>query len=272
MRKTLAGAFAGALVFAASVAHAQLSSSGVSVVTTYESAGLYWNNPGGTAGCQVRFRKTSDSTWRQGLDLWYDARNSQCRGSLVQLDPNTDYQAELNLPGQAASRAVSFRTWANTLPVASTVTVNSGSGTLNVTQGGSASGYKVYQGASGATLDAGNAAPNNVTINASYVIVRGLTLKGAAQDAIRISPNVTNVVIEDNDISGWGPHARRPLGHGHGFGHSRGVLDAFARARHHPAQPHPRPALSREQLVGRPPRGPAGDLVQLLRRQPRDPP
>ncbi len=45
-----------------------------------------------------------------------------------------------------------------------------------------------------------------------------------------------------------------------------------ARARHHPAQPHPRPALRRQQLVRRPPAGAAGDHLQLLRRQPRDPP
>jgi len=50
-------------------------------------------------------------------------------------------------------------------------------------------------------LDAANASPYNVSVNASYVIVRGLTLK---QDAIRISPTVKDVVIEDNDISGWG--------------------------------------------------------------------
>jgi hypothetical protein len=36
------------------------------------------------------------------------------------------------------------------------------------------------------------------------VIVRGLVLRGAQQDAIRISPDVTDVIIEDNEISGWG--------------------------------------------------------------------
>jgi hypothetical protein len=29
-------------------------------------------------------------------------------------------------------------------------------------------------------------------------------LRGAGRDAIRIGQNVTDVVIEDNDISGWG--------------------------------------------------------------------
>src|SRR6187401_1456499 len=119
VQKALGVPFA-ALLFAAGHSHAQLSSAGTSAVPTYESVGIYWNNPGGTSGCQVRFRKSSEGTWRQGLDLWYDARNSQCRGSLVHLEQNTDYEVELNLPGQAASRALSFRTWANSLPVART--------------------------------------------------------------------------------------------------------------------------------------------------------
>jgi hypothetical protein len=72
-----------------------------------------------------------------------------------------------------------------------------------VTESGSAQGYVVYDGA-GATRDAQNGAQFNITINASYVVVRNLVLKGAQQDAIRISPNVHDVIIEDNDISGWG--------------------------------------------------------------------
>ncbi|HUP30949.1 MAG TPA: right-handed parallel beta-helix repeat-containing protein, partial [Usitatibacter sp.] len=168
-----------------------------------ESAGIYWSSPGGTAGCEVKFRKAGESAWRAGLPMWYDARDAQCRGSLVHLDPNTNYEVELNLPGQAATRALGFRTWSNSLPVAKVVTVNGGSGTFNISEGGSAAGYVVYQGA-GTVLDAANGAQFNVTVNASYVIVRGLTLRGAQQDAIRISPSVHDVVIEDNDISGWG--------------------------------------------------------------------
>ncbi len=192
-----------AATFTFTAAQAQLSAAGTIAVPTYESVGLYWTNPGGTAGCEVKFRKSGESAWRDGLPLWYDARDSQCRGSLVSLDPDTSYEVEMNLPGQAASRALTFKTWSNNLPVAKTITVASGSGTFNVAEGGSGSGYVVYEG-NGATLDAGNNAQYNVTINASYVIVRGLNLKGAKQDAIRISPDVKNVVIEDNDISGWG--------------------------------------------------------------------
>ena len=180
-----------------------LPSTNTIAIPTYESVGLYWQSPGGSAGCEVKYRKWGTTAWAQGLAMWYDSRDAQCRGSLVGLAPGTDYQVEFNLPGQAATRGLVFKTWANQLPVAKTITVPAGSGTFNVAESGTASGYVVYDG-KGATLDAANGAQYNVSINASYVIVRGLVLKGAIQDAIRISPTVHDVIIEDNDMSGWG--------------------------------------------------------------------
>src|SRR5258706_5968447 len=188
-------------------AHAQsLDSTGVRAVPTYEAVGLYWTSPGAnaTTGCDVKFRKVGDASFTQGLALWFDAAANECRGSLVNLVAGTSYEAQIGLPGAAPNKSITFTTWSNSLPVAQSIAVASGSATLNITQGGSAStGYVVYDG-TGATLDAQNAAQFNVSVNASFVILRGLTLKGAQQDAIRISPNVTDVVIEDNDISGWG--------------------------------------------------------------------
>ncbi len=196
------------LALCGAITHAQaaLPSTDTRAVPTYESAGLYWSNPGATAatGCEVKYRRNGDTAWQSGLAMWFDARSNECRGSLVHLTENSDYQVELNLPGLAASRALSFRTWPNQRPVARTVTVAGGSATLDITQGGSPTGYVVYQAAPGAVLDAMNASPYNVSVNASYVIVRGFVLKGAQQDGIRISPNVTDVIIEDNEITGWG--------------------------------------------------------------------
>jgi hypothetical protein len=182
---------------------ATLPSTGTIAVPTYEAAGLYWQSPGGTAGCEVKYRKNGETSWKQGLAMWYDARDSQCRGSLVGLEPGTWYQAELNIPGQAASRGLVFQTWSTAKPVAKTIAVPSGSAQLTITEGGTPSGWVVYEG-NGATLDGGNSAQYNILVKASYVIVRGLNLKGAKQDAIRMDPSVHDVVIEDNDISGWG--------------------------------------------------------------------
>jgi hypothetical protein len=178
---------------------------GVRAVPTYESVGLYWTDPTGNSkeGCAVRYRKAGASAWSEGHPLWYDARNDECRGSLVHLTPGTSYEVEL---GAAKSwvRGVVFSTWSDALPIARVIEVPSGGATLRITEGGTPAGYVVYQGAPGAVLDAQDLHINNVELNASYVIVRGLTLLGAQRDAIRISPSVTDVVIEDNAISGWG--------------------------------------------------------------------
>src|SRR3981081_703939 len=65
-------------------AQSALSSTGTRAVPTYESVGLYWSAPAANAGtgCEVKFRKAGDSTWRQGLAMWFDARDNECRGSL----------------------------------------------------------------------------------------------------------------------------------------------------------------------------------------------
>jgi hypothetical protein len=189
---------------AAGAAMAQsLPSTGVTAVTTYESAGLYWSTSNAPGGCSVQYRKTGTSAWSTGMPLWFDPRTSECRGSIVGLTPGTQYEAQLGVVGAGFTRGVLFTTWTNHTPVAKTVQVPGGGGTYNVAEGGSPSGYVVYDGA-GATRDAQNGARFNVTINASYVVVRNLVLRGAQQDAIRIAANVHDVIIEDNDISGWG--------------------------------------------------------------------
>src|SRR3954468_10556302 len=164
-------------------------------IATFESIGIYWTPPSdpGAAGCPIQFRKSGDSAWHHGLPLWFDARNGECRGSLVQLEPGTKYEIQLGGNRFAAS------TWNERFPIARTVKVN-GAKMLRITEGGSASGYVLYDGA-GATIDGGD---SNITVAAAYVIVRGFTLKGAKQDAIRLMPGAHDVVIEDNDISGWG--------------------------------------------------------------------
>jgi len=191
------------LVIAQHAAHAQtLDSSGVRAVPTYEAVSLYWDGPGSPSDCNVQFRQQGASAWTKGLDLWYDASTNECRGSLVYLTPGTAYEAQLGQNG-SFTRGVTFATWSNSMPVAQTIRVPSGATTLDITAGGSPSGYIVYDG-TGSTIDVQNNAATDINITASYVIVRGFTLKGAQQHGILIDKNQHDVVIEDNDISGWG--------------------------------------------------------------------
>jgi len=188
---------------------AGLPINGARAVPTFQSIGLYWTPPSnpGSDGCSVIFRKTGDASFRQGVNMWYDPANAECRGSLVQLDPGTTYEVQIGLPGQAPSASVSATTWSEQFPVAQTITLPAGtlSQPLAITQGGTPNGYVVYQAdAAGTTIDVQNAYRNNVTVSAPYVIVRGLTLKGAQADAIDLKSGAHDVVIEGNDISGWG--------------------------------------------------------------------
>src|SRR3954467_1973510 len=108
-------------------------------IATFESIGIYWTPPSdpGAAGCATQFRKSGDSAWREALPLWFDARNRECRGSLVQLEPGTKY--EIQVGGTHFNAA----TWSERFPVARTVKVAGGS-PLNITEGGTASGYVLY--------------------------------------------------------------------------------------------------------------------------------
>ena len=180
---------------------------GGKAIATFESLGLYWKPPAdpGAAGCPVRYRKGSDKAWKEGLPLWYDARNGECRGSLVNLSPGTQYVVRLRLPDRPSSVELKARTWSEHFPVAKTVTVGERTTTLEITEGGAPGAYVLYQGG---TIDVADAQPFNIHIAAPYVIVRGFTLKGAQQDAIRIEPDAHDVVIEDSDISGWGRFRR----------------------------------------------------------------
>jgi hypothetical protein len=169
-------------------------------VPTFESVGLYVKpeRDPGAQGCAVRFRKAGEDAWREGLPLWFDARNGECRGSLVRLSPGTLYEVDLGF-----SR-LTVKTWDERIPVAETITLpRKLDETLLITKGGKPGGYVLYQAhPEGTTIDVEDRAQHNVVVAAPFVIVRGLVLKGAQRDAIDV--RASDVVIERNDISEWG--------------------------------------------------------------------
>jgi len=190
-----------------------LPTQGAKATATFESLGLYWTPPSnpGAAGCTVRYRKTGESAWKDGLAMWYDARNTECRGSLVHLSPGTSYEVRFAMPGQSPVAQITANTWSETFPIAQTVYLANGTitQTLTITQGGSPAGYVLYTSPPGGqtTIDVANAQLNNITISAPYVIVRGLTMRGAQEHGIVLLDGAHDVVIENNDISGWGRYS-----------------------------------------------------------------
>jgi hypothetical protein len=186
-------------------------------IPTFNSLGLYWTPHGGTAkrAVTVSYREKGATTWSAALPLWFDPNEhgaeasehtAEYRGSIVYLKAGTTYEVKLALEG-GPERFLTATTWSEDFKIARAVAVPaSQAASCEITEGGSPEdGYVLYAPADGveAVWDAGGEAPQNIEINASYVIVRGLTLRNAKTHGIKLG-DVHHVVIERCDISGWG--------------------------------------------------------------------
>jgi hypothetical protein len=188
-------------------------------VPTFHCLGLYWSPPGGAAdrAVQVRYRLKDAPQWNEGLPMRYnpiagtDEDLTDYRGSIVHLQPATTYEVELTLAGTATSTRLTARTWSEKFPEGEVVRVPSGNQPLVITEGGKPDAWRVYDG-TGATIDAQHRENSCITVNASYVILRGFVLKGAGAATNLVKKSIGaidvvsghDIVIEGCDISDWG--------------------------------------------------------------------
>ncbi|MES2692238.1 MAG: right-handed parallel beta-helix repeat-containing protein [Verrucomicrobiota bacterium] len=173
--------------------------------TTYECAGLYWKTP--DAGeCRVRVRQKGASAWKQALSLVYDARDSEYRGSVVGLKPDTAYEAELTVGEKTTP--VAFRTRADRFPVGKTTIIPAGetTETFVITESGTPEAYHLVTVAPGtrSTIDLRNRAPHGIEVKASYVILRGLEVRNAGVHGIVIRAEQHDIVVEECHTIFWG--------------------------------------------------------------------
>lgn len=178
-------------------------------IATFHSMGLYWTPPSVPANdtAVLQYRKTGDTVWIRGHDMWYDARNNECRGSVMYLDSNTEYDFQFSLVLGTPIGAVRARTWNEVFPIGETVHIPPNQTTpLIITTGGTPTAYKLYTFAPGSTakIDVGNSHDACVRISAPYVILRGIEITGAQRHAIRSFAGCHDVVVEHCDISNWG--------------------------------------------------------------------
>jgi len=176
-------------------------------VPTFECMSLYWDvtDGGRDQRCSVTFREQGRDAWREAQDLWFDTKRGQYRGSVVDLRPGTAYEFSVSHSG-GRDAAVTGTTWSNSFPLAATSTLPAGviRKTISITEGGTPDGYRLYVAApEGTTVDVENTEDTCLSVEADYVIVRGVTCRGAKVDGLRIA-NRHHVVIEGCDISEWG--------------------------------------------------------------------
>ncbi len=177
-------------------------------VATYESLGLYWDGAGGAGvACSTFYRVAGALAWNSAQNLWWDSRDAaawhgdEYRGSIVGLKPGTTYNVRLKLSA-GTEETINAATWTEVqnLPITETVTVPSRQSGYVISDGGSASGYILYDG-HGATISGGNEV--GVTVDASHIILRGLTVTDVGKYGIELK-SVSDVIIDSCDISLWG--------------------------------------------------------------------
>jgi hypothetical protein len=209
-------------------------------IPTFHCLGLYWSPPGGAADKKVlvRYRRQDASPWQQALSLRYnpipntDEDLADYRGSIVHLAPATTYEVELTLEGTSTTATITATTWTESLPVGQTVRVHDRDQPLAITESGQPGAYRVYDG-QGATIDVRHEHDHCITIDASHVIIRGLTLKGAGSAKNTSSRPIGaivitgghDIVIEDCDVSDWG---RLNPSTGFGYDYESAILSRSA--------------------------------------------
>jgi hypothetical protein len=201
---------------------------GPDAVATFNSIGVYWAPAGGgeANAARLEFREAGKGPWRAGLAPWFDARNAEYRGSIVELAPDTAYEIRLTLDG-GFSQTLRARTWSERFRVQRTVQVAPGTTRLVIDaadSGDAQRGYVVFTAKPGANVidQAGIEGDERrdscvvVKQGAHHVIIRGLVLRNCKRHGVLIERQFKpvleaqshDIVIEDNEISGWGGFAR----------------------------------------------------------------
>jgi hypothetical protein len=174
-------------------------------ITTFECAGLYWKTPEDGA-CKIRYKEAKSNAWKEGLELVYDSRDNEYRGSIIGLIPNTEYQAELT--SSSAKSHLKFKTRNDHFTIGETTILQPGETdkTIVITESGTPEAYHLITVPenSKSVLNMKNVENYGIEIDADYVIVRGVEIRNAAIHGILIKNNRHDIVIEQCHITFWG--------------------------------------------------------------------
>ena len=63
------------------------------IITTFECAGIYWKKDNDGL-CKMHYKEALNGSWKQGLDLVYDPRDGEYRGSIYSFHNSLDDQID----------------------------------------------------------------------------------------------------------------------------------------------------------------------------------
>jgi len=99
-------------------------------VSTFEVISIYWspNSEATNLKVLVKFREEGATDWNDGLPMIYSNIGgttnevSPYRGSIVNLNSNTNYEIELTLEGTSETETIIAKTWNEDFPISDTIT------------------------------------------------------------------------------------------------------------------------------------------------------
>lgn len=182
---------------------------------TFHCISVYWTpeNESDNKNVLVRYRIMGSTAWLTALPIKYsDVKHTEVkatyRGSIVNLTPNTLYEILLLLENSTESVSMKQKTMNEIFPVGKVTVIKSRNTTYTIpaTGSGTAGAYHVYDGKGTAVINPENdpAHRNGINIQASYIILRNLTIKNVKERGIRLMDGAHHVIIEGCDISQWG--------------------------------------------------------------------
>jgi len=172
-------------------------------IPTFHCLGLYWSPAGGGTNRQVlvRYRQAGGRDWRAALPMRYhpipntDEDLADYRGSIVYLTPAATYEVQLTLEGTTTATNLTATTWSGNFPVGEAIQVADRTEPLALTESGTSTAWRVYDGR-GTIIDVRHRHDACVTINASHIILRGFTLRGAGATNLAPRRTIGAILIE----------------------------------------------------------------------------
>ena len=177
----------------------------IHVVTTYECAGIYWHTPEDSI-CRVKYSISGKKQWKESLELVYDIRDGEYRGSIVNLTPGTEYDIELTT--RSAKTNIKAKTRRDNFKVGKVTVLPVGESDrkIEITVSGTQDAYHLVTVPSGSQsiLNLKNIGDNGIEVDADYVIIRGIEIRNAATNGILVRKGHHDIVIEQCHITFWG--------------------------------------------------------------------
>ena len=171
---------------------------------TFCSVGVCFGSAAEIPGVKLEFREAG-GTWRAARTPPYFAETGDYRGSIFDLDEDTDYEVRI------AGKTGTFRTWKSDVPVARTVVVDPAQATFPIVidAKGSETGWIRYTLAKGTKL----VNPTKESLfrvkGARYVLLDDMTLEGGPARRVIDVEDSSFVRIRNCDISKWGRAGRQ---------------------------------------------------------------